>query len=110
MPALPTAGEMQSHLQSLVDDEESAFIGALDMDVSHVDPRAQAYGIRITDVDIGPATIGVSYEVDFNVFSGCKDMDIDDSEEGFVTGALTARGWEFEEHVPRPKRSTLDEF
>ena len=80
------------------------------MDMSHVDSRAQAYGVRIIDVEIGPSTIGVSYEVDYNVFNGCKDMDIDDSEEGFVAGVLTVDGWEFEEHVPPLKRSTLDEF
>jgi hypothetical protein len=46
----------------------------------------------------------------YNGFNGCKDMDIDDSQEGFVTGALTADGWEFEENVSQPKRYTLEEF
>lgn len=74
--AQPTKREMRRHLQSLVDDEESAFCGALD----------------------------------YSVFNRCKDMDIDDSEEGFVEGVLTDDGWRFEELVPPPKRSTVDEF
>ncbi|MBB1647964.1 hypothetical protein [Delftia sp. UME58] len=110
VPVQPTKREMQRHLQSLLDDEVSAFRGTLDLDVSHVDMRAQVYGVRISDVELGATTIGVSYEVDYNVFNGCKDMDIDDSEEGFVEGVLTDGGWRFEELVPPPKRSTVDEF
>lgn len=59
-------------------------MGVLDRDVSHIDSRAQVYGVRIIAVDLSPATIGVSFEADYNVYSGCKDMDIDDSQEGFV--------------------------
>lgn len=46
--------------------------------------------------------------LDHNVFNRCKDMDIDESEEGFVEGVLTDNGWRFEELVPPPKRSTVD--
>ncbi len=108
--ALPTATEMETLLQSLVDDEESDFLGVLDLDVSHVDIRAQVYGARIIDVDLSPDTIGVSYEVDYNVFNGCKDMNIDDCQEGFVVGVRSPAGWEFDEYVPPPKRDTVDEF
>lgn len=110
IPALPTEREMERHLQSLVDDEESAFRGALHIDVSHIDRRAEIYGVRITAVDMDAATIGVSYEIDYNVFNGCKDMDVDDSDEGFVKGVRTPAGWQFEEHVPPEPRSTVDEF
>lgn len=110
VPALPTAFEMERHLQGLVDDEESAFRGALDLDVSHIDMRAQVYGVRITEVSIEGESIGVSYEADYNVYNGCKDMDIDDSQDGFVEGVLTADGWVFDEFVPPPERTTVDEF
>lgn len=110
VPAFPTAREMERLLQSLVDGEESDFSGVLDLDVSHIDGRAQVYGVRITAVDLGLDTIGVSYEVDYNIYNGCKDMDIDDSQEGFVTGVRTAAGWEFDEFVPPPKRDTVNEF
>lgn len=108
--ALPTAKEMERLFQSLVDDEESDFSTVLDLDVSHIDMRAQVYGVRITAVDLEASTIGVSYETDYNVFNGCKDQNIDDSHDGFVTGVRTATGWEFEEFVPPPKRDTVDEF
>jgi hypothetical protein len=37
-------------------------------------------------------------------------MDIVDSEELHVFGKLTDEGWAFDEHVPPPKRDTVDEF
>ena len=110
VPALPTATEMEHQLQALADDEESAFRGALDLDVSHIDMLAEVYGVRITDVSIDGETIVVSYEVDYSIYNGCKDMEVDDSEEGFVKGVLIADGWLFEEFVPPPRRSTVDEF
>lgn len=110
VPALATAAEMERHLQSLVDDEGSVFRRALDLDVSHIDMRAQVYGIQITDVDMDEKSIGVTFEIEYNVYNGCKDMDIDDIEDGFVTGVRTDDGWAFEEFVPPPKRSTVDEF
>lgn len=110
VPALPTALEMERHLQSLVDDGGSAFRSALDLDVSHIDVRAEPYGVRITDVDIGESSIGVSFEVDYTIFNGCKNMNVDDSDEGFVRGVRNEDGWVFEEFMPPPKRSTVDEF
>lgn len=108
--ALPTAREMEKLLGSLANVMESNFRSALDLDVSHIDQRAAVYGIRITDVDMDETSIGVSYEVDYSIYNGCKDMDIDDSEDLFVTGVRTADGWAFEEFVPLPKRTTVDEF
>lgn len=110
VPALPTARDMERHLQSLVEDEESKFYSVLDLDVSHIDMRAQVYGVRITAVDLDATTISVSYDADYNVFNGCKDLAVDDSQDGVVKGVRTAAGWEFEEFLPPPKRTTVDEF
>jgi hypothetical protein len=110
VPALPSAREMEVLLQSLVNDSECEFIKALDLDVSHIDQRAQLYGIRITDVDMTETTLVVTYEVDYNVYNGCKNMDIDDAEELAVSGVRVDTGWEFEEYSPPPKRTTVDEF
>ena len=110
VPALPTTREMEGLLDSLANDMESNFSRALDLDVSHVDRRAEVDGVRITDVDMDGTSIGVSYEVDYSIYNGCKDMDIDDSEDQFVTGVRSAEGWVFEEFVPPPKRTTVDEF
>lgn len=108
--ALPTEREMEKLFDSLANDMESNFRKALDFDVSHINQRAEVYGIRITAVDMDETSIGVSYEVDYSIYNGCKDMDIDDSENVFVTGVRTADGWAFEEFVPPPKRTTVDEF
>lgn len=108
--ALPTAREMEKLLDSLANDMESNFRSALDFDVSHIDKRAEVYGTRITAVDMDEASIGVSYEVDYSIYNGCKDMNIDDSEGLFVAGVRTADGWAFEEYVTPPKRTTVDEF
>ena len=37
-------------------------------------------------------------------------LNVQDAEELHGFGELTSGGWEFEEHVPPPKRTTMDEF
>ncbi|NNM65796.1 MAG: hypothetical protein HKL99_14535 [Burkholderiales bacterium] len=108
--ALDTPEEMRELLESLANDDESDFRRVLDLDVSHIDQRAQTFDVRFVDVEIAGDLIHAHYEMDYNVYNGCKDMDIDDSYEGFVTGVRTAAGWEFDEFVPPPKRDTVDEF
>ncbi len=110
VPALPTAREMEELLQSLINDQESNFSDALDHDVSHIDQRAYVYSVRITDVDISGSQIAVTYELDYSIYNGCKDMNVEDAEELHVFGEMTDEGWAFNEHVPPPKRSTVDEF
>lgn len=108
--ALPTARDMEKFLQSLIDDNESDFLDALDMDVSHIDQRAQVDAIRVTDVDINGSSIAVTYDLEYSIYNGCKDMDVQDAEELHVFGELTDEGWAFDKHVPPPKRTTVDEF
>jgi hypothetical protein len=108
--ALPTAREMEKLLQSLIKDKESDFSDALDHDVSHIDQRAQVHAIRVTQVEIKGSQIAVTYELEYSIYNGCKDMDIVDSEELHVFGELTDEGWAFDEHVPPPKRDTVEEF
>ena len=110
VPALPTAREMEKLLQSLIDDNESDFSSALDMDVSHIDPVAQMDAVRITQVDINGSTIEVQYDVEYSIYKGCRDMNVQDVEELHVFGDLTDDGWAFDEHIPPPKRTTVDEF
>lgn len=110
VPALPTAMEMERLLQSLIDDNESDFSNALDHDVSNIDQRAQVHAVRITDVDISGPQIAVTYDLEYSIYNGCKDMNVEDAEELHVFGELTDEGWEFDEHVPPPKRTTVDEF
>lgn len=110
VPALGTASEMERLLQSLIDDDESDFSDALDHDVSYIDRRAQVYSIRITDVDINGSQISVTYELEYSIYNGCKDMDVQDAVELHVFGELTDEGWAFDQHVPPPKRTTHEEF
>lgn len=55
-------------------------------------------------------TIEVHYEVEYSIYKGCRDMNVQDVEELHVFGDLTDEGWAFDEHVPSPKRTTVDEF
>jgi hypothetical protein len=108
--ALPSEREMEQLLQSLIDKRKGGFSDALDHDVSHIDQRAQVHAVRITDVDVNGSDIAVTYELDYSIYNGCKDMDIVDSEERHVFGELTEEGWVFDKHVPPPRRDTVDEF
>lgn len=58
----------------------------------HIDQRAAVYEIRITAVGLDKTFARVSYEVDFRIYNGYKDMDIVDSENGFITGVRPAEG------------------
>lgn len=110
VPVLPTAREMEKLLQSLLDDKESDFSSALDTDVSHIDPVAQMDAIRITQVDIDGSSIEVQYDIEYSIYKGCRDMNIQDVIELHVFGDLTDEGWAFDEYVPPAKRTTVDEF
>lgn len=108
--ALDTAEEMRELLESLANDDESDFRRALDLDISHIDQRAQAFDVRFVDIEIKGDHINAHYEMDYNVFNGCKDMDIDDTYEGCATGSRSEEGWVFQEFIPPPKRNTVDEY
>jgi len=108
--ALDTAEEMRQLLESLANDDESDFRRALDLDISHIDPRAQSFDVRFVDVEIAHDRIHAHYEMDYNVYNGCKDMDIDDTYEGCATGVRSTEGWVFEELILPPRRTTVDEF
>lgn len=108
--ALDSAEEMKDLLESLANDDDSDFRLALDLDISHIDPRAQGFDIRVVDVVIAGGRIQVHYEMDYNVYNGCKDMDIDDTYEGCAVGVSAPEGWVFDEFVSPPSRTTVDEF
>ena len=107
--ALPTEAEMVELLQSLID-SRSEFTNALDLDVSHIDWRAQVHVVQITQVGINGPYIEVSYKLEYSIYNGCKDMNVVDVEDLHVTGELTADGWAFDEHIPPPRRNTVEEF
>ena len=108
--ALDSTKEMRKLFEVLANDDESDFRRALDLDISHIDPRAQAFDVRVVDVKVAADHIHAHYQLDYNIYNGCKGMDIDDTYEGCATGVRSAEGWVFEEFIPPPKRSTLDEF
>lgn len=111
---LMEVSEVQRYLErQLVEDKDGdrgAFASVLDLDLSHFDDRATLQGIRITNVEEIDGVLGVSYTVDYHVYHGCKDIDGSGEWECHVSGVRTSDGWEFEENVPIPKRTTLDEF
>ncbi len=101
---------LESQIQEDKDGDRGDFALALDLDVSCFDDRATLQGIRITDVEEIDGVLGISYTVDYHVFHSCKDIEGNGESELHVSGARTAAGWEFDEHVPPTRRTTLDEF
>lgn len=101
---------LERQLQEDKDGGRGEFSRVLDLDLSHFDGRALLQEIRITDVEEIAGTLGVSYSVDYEVYHGCKGIKGSGESEGYVSGVRTSEGWQFEEDVPLPKRTTLDEF
>lgn len=67
VPALPTEREMEKHLQSLLEDNESEFSNVLDCDVSTIDRRAEVHAVRIMAVSISGPQIEVPYDAEYSI-------------------------------------------
>jgi hypothetical protein len=100
------------HTQCQVDAESprGPFNAALDLDVSHVDALAAVDRVEITDVDITPKSVVVSYDVHYGIFDGCKGVNLTSYLDKKITGHRTADGWAFDTFVMPQERSTVDEF
>lgn len=114
IPLIEDERDLLKYLESQIfenkDGKRGVFATALDLDVSHIDSRATLDGIEITCVEIQNDTVAVSYEVEYGVYNGCKDMDVSESLCYSTHGVKTLEGWMFKEIKLLPKRTTLDEF
>lgn len=113
IPFLPKARLvefLQTQCQVDADSPQGPFNGALDLDVSHTDARAMVDRVTISDVDITPKSVVVSYDVHYSIFDGCKGVNLTSHLDRKVTGRRCAEGWEFDAFEMPEARSTVDEF
>ena len=100
---------LESDVQEDKDGKRGEFARALDLDISHLQ-RAIITGIDITCVEFRDDIVVVSYDVDYHIYNGCKDLDANDNLEHHVHGNKTDEGWVFKENAPLVRRTTVDEF
>lgn len=110
LPKLRLVEFLQTQCQADADSPQGPFNGALDLDVSHIDALAMVDRVTITDVDIIPKSVVVSYDVHYSIFDGCKGVDLSSYLDRKVTGRRSADGWEFDAFEMPEVRSTVDEF
>ena len=110
LPKLRLVEFLQTQCQVDADSPRGPFNGTLDLDVSHIDAHAAVDRVTITEVDITPQSVVVSYEVHYSIFDGCKGVDLTSYLDKKITGHRTADGWEFAAFMMPPERSTVDEF
>jgi hypothetical protein len=101
---------LQTQCRTDADGERGPFAGALDLDVSHINFHAAVERLVITDVEIEPGGLLVSYKVHYRIFNGCAGMDIRSDLDHKVFASKGADGWEFEAFVMPEQRSSADEF
>lgn len=113
VPFLPKARLLQflqTQCQADADDEPGPFNSALDLDVSHISAHAAVERVTITDLEIEPNGMLVSYDVHYRIFNGCAGVDIRSYLDKKVFGSKGAEGWEFEDFAMPVERSTEDEL
>jgi len=104
--AIRTDEEVRQWLEGNPEDWE----GALDLDVSYIDPRATCDDHEICDIDVTDGQIEVEYRVDYSSYAGCRDITEDDSEKRRVKGQVMGAEITFETLVPDDGMSPSDEL
>lgn len=83
---------------------------ALDLDVSDIEDRAQLYDTSITEIELDEESISITYELSYEVYLGCRDLNYADIDERHLCGKREGNRFTFPIHFPPPKRSTYEEF
>ena len=65
IPVLDTTKEMRELLELAANDDDSDFTWALDLDISHIDSRAQGFDVRVVDVEIAGKRIHAHLEMNY---------------------------------------------
>jgi hypothetical protein len=81
---------------------------ALDLDVEERDMRATLLEVTITSVEIDGSTVTVYYEVEYDAYYGCKDLDSGGSYEEEMTGEMGNGYISFSRHIS-PERLAPNE-
>jgi hypothetical protein len=101
---------LQTQCQADADGELGPFNSALDLYVSHISAHAAVERDVITDVEIEPGGMLVSYDVHYRIFSGCAGVVIRSYLDKKVFGSKGINGWVFEVFSMPVERSTEDEL
>ena len=102
IPVLDTTKEMRELLELAANDDDSDFTWALDLDISHIDSRAQGFDVRVVDVEIAGKRINAHLEMNYNVYNGCKDIDVDDIHDAARWAMRSGDEWIFSGSSHRP--------
>ena len=84
--------------------------GAMDLDVSDLDERAWVYEKRIREVELTKDSIFITYELAYDAYHGCRDINYSDTDERHMSGARQGNTFYFDEYIPPPRRTTFEEF
>ena len=108
---VPSHIESDEELSGWVQENSKLFWGAMDLDASQFDDRANVDGVTITEVEVDETTVAIHYEYHYSAYYGCRDMDYSDTvEESVIVGTRQGRTISFEKFKPIERRSTVDEF
>lgn len=83
---------------------------ALDTDVWELDQRAQFIEAEVTDISTEADGIVVFYDVTFDAYYGCRDLNYAGTGDRHIVGTRVGDSWVFDKHIPRLPRDTVDEF
>ena len=95
---------LKDHLNEHIED----LYPALDLDVRERDMRAELLEVVVASVEIDGDTITVYYEVEYDAYYGCKDMDGGDTYEEVMTGKVVNGHIVFPRHIS-PERLAPNE-
>lgn len=88
----------------------SEFRRVLDLDVDEFDERAVHYGTEIDTVEADEDGVTVFYEVFWDAYHGCKDINHAGSADREVFGEVDGSDWLFQVYQAPEKRSTFEEY
>ena len=97
---------LADHLNEHIDD----LYQALDLDVEERDMRAQLLEVAITSVEIDGDTVTVYYEVDYDAYYGCKDLDSGGTYEEEMTGKVDNGHIIFPRHISTERLAPNEEL
>lgn len=108
---IPDYIEDDAELADWLTNNPDMLAGAMDLEADQFDSRATVDDVRIERVEIDGESIAISYEYEYSVFAGCRDMNYSDTVDGLeIVGERQGRVITFPRFKPTEKRSTLDEF
>ena len=104
------SGVNDEEIKNFLTDNIESLYDAMDLQVNHLDDRAQVDDIQITEIELTSDTIHIEYCVEYSAFHGCRDANYVDEDQRSVEGSRNGNKFIFEKFIPPPARSTHEEF